>query len=226
MEQMPLDSGELFDSYRECSGGAASVSDADAEASPSSPSSSCLTPDSPSPPPTTADFCEFLQLQLQLDGGQNIQSITGAGASGQYYASCNERKYANGIGPTDGNGNSDGSEADLSRLTLSDREQRELYHAARMIQKAYRSYKGRQRQEEAERHAAVLIQQYYRRHKQCAYYRQATKAALVIQSNYRNYRSRPSSACSRQQAVHQQAAHQAARKIQQFMRQSKIKLVG
>lgn len=70
-----------------------------------------------------------------------------------------------------GNGNGDGSEADLSRLTLSDREQRELYHAARMIQKAYRNYKGRQRQEEAERHAAVLIQQYYRRHKQYAYHR-------------------------------------------------------
>lgn len=71
-----------------------------------------------------------------------------------------------GIGNGDGNG-----EADLSRLTLSDREQRELYHAARMIQKAYRNYKGRQRQEEAERHAAVLIQQYYRRHKQYAYHR-------------------------------------------------------
>lgn len=56
--------------------------------------------------------------------------------------------------------------------------------------------------------------------------RQATKAALVIQNNYRNYRSRPGSASSRQQAVHQQAAHQAARKIQQFMRQSKIKLVS
>ncbi|KAI4474318.1 hypothetical protein M0802_015669 [Mischocyttarus mexicanus] len=220
MEQMPLDSGELFDSYRECSGGAASVSDADAEASPSSPSSSCLTPDSPSPPPTTADFCEFLQLQLQLDGGGNNQNGTG-----QYYPSCNERKFAANGNDGGNNGNTDGNEADLSRLTLSDREQRELYHAARMIQKAYRSYKGRQRQEEAERHAAVLIQQYYRRHKECAYYRQATKAALVIQSNYRNYRSRPGSTCSRQQAVHQQAAHQAARKIQQFMRQSKIKLV-
>jgi hypothetical protein len=46
----------------------------------------------------------------------------------------------------------------------------------------------------------------------------------VIQNNYRNYRARPGAATSaRQQAVHQQAAHQAARKIQQFMRQSKIK---
>lgn len=158
----PLDSGKLFDSYREC-GGAASVSDADADASPSSPSSSCLTPDSPSPPPTTADFCEFLQLQLQLDGGN--------GQNGNYRYG-QERKFVCGINGCGGSLSSgDGSEADLSRLTLSDREQRELYQAARMIQKAYRSYKGRQRQEEAERHAAVLIQQYYRRHKQCAYYR-------------------------------------------------------
>lgn len=53
--------------------------------------------------------------------------------------------------------------------------------------------------------------------------RQATKAAMVIQSNYRNYRARPGATNVRQQTVHQQAAHQAARKIQQFMRQSKIK---
>ncbi|KMQ88719.1 calmodulin-binding transcription activator 1-like protein [Lasius niger] len=167
MEQMPLDSGELFDSYRDCNGGAASISDADADASPSSPSSSCLTPDSPSPPPTTADFCEFLQLQLHLDGNGNAHN-------GHTYYSPNggERRLNGMLGSGALTATCDGgSEADLSRLTLSDREQRELYHAARMIQKAYRSYKGRQRQEEAERHAAVLIQQYYRRHKQYAYHR-------------------------------------------------------
>lgn len=164
----PLDSGELFDSYRDCNGGAASISDADADAdaSPSSPSSSCLTPDSPSPPPTTADFCEFLQLQLHLDGNGNAHSA--------YYSSNGGERRLNGMigsGALTATASDGGSEADLSRLTLSDREQRELYHAARMIQKAYRSYKGRQRQEEAERHAAVLIQQYYRRHKQYAYHR-------------------------------------------------------
>lgn len=163
----PLDSGELFDSYRDCGGGAASVSDVDADASPSSPSSSCLTPDSPSPPPTTADFCEFLQLQLQLDGGSN-----GGGGGGRYGYENGERNVVLGSGVCGGGGGD--SEADLSRLTLSDREQRELYQAARMIQKAYRNYKGRQR-EEAERHAAVLIQQYYRRYKQYAYYRFDTK---------------------------------------------------
>ncbi|CAB3378064.1 Hypothetical predicted protein [Cloeon dipterum] len=95
-------------------------------------SSSCLqspssfTLDSPSPPPTTADFCEFFQ------------------ASGTLF------------------------EKDFSNLTLSDREQRELYEAAKIIQKAYRSYKGRKKAEEQdkERAAAILIQNYYRRYKQ------------------------------------------------------------
>lgn len=116
-------------------------------------SSSCLqspcsfTLDSPSPPPTTADFCEFFQ------------------ASGSVF------------------------ESDFSNLTLSDKEQRELYEAAKIIQKAYRSYKGRQQEQEQdkERAAAVLIQNYYRRYKQYAYFKQMTKAAMVIQSGYRSY---------------------------------------
>ncbi|KAH1017600.1 hypothetical protein HUJ05_008215 [Dendroctonus ponderosae] len=115
-------------------------------------SSSCLqspcsfTLDSPSPPPTTADFCEFFQ------------------ASGTVF------------------------EKDFSNLTLSDREQRELYEAAKIIQKAYRSYKGRQQQEQdKERQAAIIIQNYYRRYKQYAYYKQMTHAATVIQNGFRSY---------------------------------------
>ena len=75
-------------------------------------------------------------------------------------------------------------ERDLSALTLSDREQRELYQAAQIIQKAYRSYKGRKKSislprscstslyqgegedQPKEAKAAVVIQNYYRRYKQ------------------------------------------------------------
>lgn len=154
-----MDSSALFASYRECDGGAASTSDVDADidASLSSPSSSCLTSGSSSPPPTTANFCEFLQLQLELDDNDEHCDNSSTSERGD----CTIDEFMS----------NDGGEADFSRLTLSDREQRELYQAAKMIQKAYRNYKGRQRQEEAERHAAILIQQYYRRHKQCSYYR-------------------------------------------------------
>jgi len=50
----------------------------------------------------------------------------------------------------------------------TDREQRELYEAAKVIQKAYRSYKGRKKleEEEKEKVAAVIIQNYYRRYKE------------------------------------------------------------
>ncbi|XP_023344878.1 calmodulin-binding transcription activator 2 isoform X5 [Eurytemora carolleeae] len=88
-------------------------------------------------------------------------------------------------------------EKDLSNLTLNEREQRELYQAAQIIQKAYRSYKGRKKSEceegrldeetEKEARAAVLIQNYYRRYKQYCYWKQMAAAASVIQKNYRNY---------------------------------------
>ncbi|XP_063699014.1 calmodulin-binding transcription activator 1 isoform X3 [Culicoides brevitarsis] len=199
-----------------------------------SPASYSVPPDppmcSPSPPPTTQDFTEFLQAS---------------------------------------NSTPKPFEADFSNLTLTDKEQRELYEAAKCIQKAYRSYKGRKKLEEQdkERSAAVVIQNYYRRYKQYAYYRQMTHAALVIQNGYRsycenkrfkkslhqshastsgqeqppstlgyyrNYRSdsQHSSSNSKEQSpsgplkrtYSQRTQNQAARKIQQFMRQTKNKL--
>lgn len=98
-------------------------------------------------------------------------------------------------------------ERDLSNLTLSDQEQRELYEAAQIIQKAYRSYKGRKKQDEQEREAkaAIVIQNYYRRYKQVEYkyfrfpsntiksvlqylyWKQMSKAATLIQTKYRRY---------------------------------------
>lgn len=105
---------------------------------------------SPSPPPTTEDFTEFLHASSTI------------------------------LKPF---------ESDFSNLTLTDREQRELYEAAKCIQKAYRSYKGRKKLEEQdkERRAAIVIQNYYRRYKQYAYYRQMTNAAVIIQNGYRSY---------------------------------------
>ena len=89
---------------------------------------------------------------------------------------------------------------EFASLTLSDEEQRELYAAARTIQKAYRVYKGRKQQEqEKERLAAVLIQSYYRKYKQYVYYKQMTRAAQVIQNQFRSYcskRFKKSSPCS------------------------------
>lgn len=84
---------------------------------------------SPSPPPTTAEFSEFLQASAVMAGNP--------------------------------------FESAFSNLTLTDVEQRELYEAAKCIQKAYRSYKGRKKlEEDKERTAAIVIQNYYRRYKQ------------------------------------------------------------
>ncbi|XP_055315891.1 calmodulin-binding transcription activator 1 isoform X2 [Sitodiplosis mosellana] len=209
------------------------------------PSISTGAMSSPSPPPTTEDFTEFLHASSTI------------------------------LKPF---------EADFSNLTLTDREQRELYEAAKCIQKAYRSYKGRKKLEEQdkERRAAIVIQNYYRRYKQYAYYRQMTNAALIIQNGYRSYcehkrfkkstqpkggtgntatlsSTRNNTQCLqnyynkrwKQQQQHQsnsgalnntniskepntsgplkrtysqRTQNQAARKIQQFMRQSKMKL--
>ncbi|XP_013164317.1 PREDICTED: calmodulin-binding transcription activator 2 isoform X1 [Papilio xuthus] len=111
----------------------------------------------------------------------------------------------------------------FSSLTLNDREQRELYSAAITIQKAYRQYRGRQLQRRAAA-AAITIQNCYRRYKQFAYLKQMHAAATVIQRGYRSLRERRLAASSVRRTYSQRRQNQAARKIQQFMRQSKIKL--
>ncbi|XP_073956968.1 calmodulin-binding transcription activator isoform X5 [Choristoneura fumiferana] len=115
----------------------------------------------------------------------------------------------------------------FSSLTLNDREQRELYSAAITIQKAYRQYRGRQLQRRAAA-AAITIQNCYRRYKQFAYLKQMHCAATVIQRGYRSHRERRlavhQSNATIKRTYSQRRQNQAARKIQQFMRQSKIKL--
>ncbi|CAH0398498.1 unnamed protein product [Chilo suppressalis] len=111
----------------------------------------------------------------------------------------------------------------FSSLTLNDREQRELYSAAITIQKAYRQYRGRQLQRRAAA-AAITIQNCYRRYKQFAYLKQMHAAATVIQRGYRSMRERRMANTPIKRTYSQRRQNQAARKIQQFMRQSKIKL--
>uniref|UniRef100_A0A4W5LY80 Calmodulin-binding transcription activator 1 n=1 Tax=Hucho hucho TaxID=62062 RepID=A0A4W5LY80_9TELE len=94
-------------------------------------------------------------------------------------------------------------ERDLAQLTLSDPEQRELYEAARLVQTAFRKYKGRPFREQQEV-AATVIQRCYKKYKQVslyALYKKMTQAAILIQSKFRSYHEQKKFQQSRRAAV-------------------------
>ncbi|KAG8505534.1 Calmodulin-binding transcription activator 1 [Galemys pyrenaicus] len=91
-------------------------------------------------------------------------------------------------------------ESDFAQLTLSDHEQRELYEAARLVQTAFRRYKGRPLREQQEV-AAAVIQRCYRKYKQYALYKKMTQAAILIQSKFRSYYEQKKFQQSRRAAV-------------------------
>lgn len=91
-------------------------------------------------------------------------------------------------------------ESDFALLTLSDQEQHELYEAARVIQSAFRKYRGRRLKEQQEV-AAAVIQRCYRKYKQYALYRKMTQAAILIQSKFRSYSEQKKFQRSRRAAV-------------------------
>ncbi|XP_058684491.1 calmodulin-binding transcription activator 2 isoform X1 [Poecile atricapillus] len=74
----------------------------------------------------------------------------------------------------------------VALLTLSDQEQHELYEAARLVQGAFRKYRGRRLKEQQEL-AAAVIQRCYRKYKQFALFQRMTQAAILIQSKFRSY---------------------------------------
>uniref|UniRef100_UPI00398F7A94 calmodulin-binding transcription activator 2-like n=1 Tax=Pristiophorus japonicus TaxID=55135 RepID=UPI00398F7A94 len=91
-------------------------------------------------------------------------------------------------------------ESEFALLTLSDHEQWELYEAARIIQTAFRKYKGRRLKEQQEI-AAAVIQRCYRKYKQYALYKKMTQAAILIQSKFRSYYEQKRFQQSRRAAV-------------------------
>ncbi|XP_060111786.1 calmodulin-binding transcription activator 2 [Heteronotia binoei] len=91
-------------------------------------------------------------------------------------------------------------ESEFALLTLSDHEQRELYEAAKIIQTAFRKYKGRRLKEQQEV-AAAVIQRCYRKYKQYALYKKMTQAAILIQSKFRSYYEQKKFQQSRRAAV-------------------------
>ncbi|XP_074023524.1 calmodulin-binding transcription activator 2-like, partial [Numenius arquata] len=102
-----------------------------------------------------------------------------------------------GVGPNSstlrGGGGARGGEGPITLLTLSDQEQHELYEAARLVQGAFRKYRGRRLKEQQEL-AAAVIQRCYRKYKQLtwialkfALFQRMTRAAILIQSKFRSF---------------------------------------
>ncbi|KAJ8371380.1 hypothetical protein SKAU_G00114080 [Synaphobranchus kaupii] len=98
-------------------------------------------------------------------------------------------------------------ERELAQLSLSDPEQLELYEAARLVQSAFRKYKGHPLREQQEV-AAAVIQRCYRKYKQLtwialkyALYKKMTQAAILIQSKFRSYSEQKRFQQSRRAAV-------------------------
>ncbi|XP_066126665.1 calmodulin-binding transcription activator 1-like isoform X7 [Saccopteryx bilineata] len=109
-------------------------------------------------------------------------------------------------------------ENEFAQLTLSDHEQRELYEAARLVQTAFRKYKGRPLREQQEV-AAAVIQRCYRKYKQLtwialkyALYKKMTQAAILIQSKFRSYYEQKRFQQSRRAAVLIQKYYRSYRK--------------
>uniref|UniRef100_H0VRS2 Calmodulin-binding transcription activator 1 n=1 Tax=Cavia porcellus TaxID=10141 RepID=H0VRS2_CAVPO len=109
-------------------------------------------------------------------------------------------------------------ENEFAQLTLSDHEQRELYEAARLVQTAFRKYKGRPLREQQEV-AAAVIQRCYRKYKQLtwialkyALYKKMTQAAILIQSKFRSYYEQKKFQQSRRAAVLIQKYYRSYRK--------------
>uniref|UniRef100_A0A452GXE1 Calmodulin binding transcription activator 2 n=1 Tax=Gopherus agassizii TaxID=38772 RepID=A0A452GXE1_9SAUR len=121
-------------------------------------------------------------------------------------------------------------ESEFALLTLSDHEQRELYEAARVIQTAFRKYKGRRLKEQQET-AAAVIQRCYRKYKQLtwialkyALYKKMTQAAILIQSKFRSYYEQKKFQQSRRAAVLIQQYYRSYKEYEKWLHLSTVSL--